>query len=306
MKRISFIIPMKNAGKYISRCLEAILAEMESGDEIIVVDNGSTDDSVSIAGRIKDVTMLHCPEHTIGYLRNYGASRSQGDILAFIDADCIISPGWRAKVINNLKSEGIAGVGARYEIPEDAVWIEKAWFSQKITKASPARYINSGNLAIKKDVFSHVGGFDEKLITGEDAELGWRLNGKGFVLIEDPEVECIHLGNPKTLKDFYRKQKWHALGMMGTFKHSFWDKPLLMTIAFIVSMSAFFVMLPWLLKKGRCLSGMFVFCGWVPCITAGYRAYQYRNIRYFLHLVVLYFVYFIARSRALIEIMKMK
>lgn len=306
MKRISFIIPMKNAGKYIRRCLEAILAEMESGDEIIVVDNGSTDDSVSIAGRIKDVTLLHCPEGTIGYLRNYGANHSLCNILAFIDADCIISPGWRSKVIKNLEAEGITATGSRYEIPENAVWIEKAWFSQKIMKAAPAKYINSGNLAIKKEAFLNVGGFDENLITGEDAELGWRLNGKGFIIIEDPEVECIHLGNPKTLKDFYRKQKWHALGMMGTFKHSFWDKPLLMTIAFLVSVSAFFIMLPWLLKRGRFFSGLFTFYGWIPCITAGYRSYQYRNIRYFIHLIVLYFVYFIARSRALIEIMKMK
>jgi glycosyltransferase involved in cell wall biosynthesis len=304
MKRISFIIPMKNASKYISRCLEAILAEMESGDEIIVVDNGSTDDSVSIAGQIKDVTILHCPEGTIGYLRNYGASRSQGDILAFIDADCVISQGWRSHVIKNLEAEGISATGSRYEIPENAVWIEKAWFSQKILKAAPASYINSGNFAIKREAFSSVGGFDEKLITGEDAELGWRLNGKGYIIIEDPEVECVHLGNPKTLKDFYRKQKWHALGMMGTFKHSFWDKPLLMTIAFLASVSAFFITLPWLLRRGRGLSGMFVSCGWVPCITAGYRAYQYRNVKYFFHLIILYFIYFAARSKALIEILK--
>jgi glycosyltransferase involved in cell wall biosynthesis len=304
MKRISFIIPMKNAGKYISRCLEAILVEMMSGDEIIVVDNGSTDDSVSIAGQFKDVILLHCPDVTIGYLRNYGAKRSQGDLLAFIDADCVISPGWRAEVIRNLEAEGIAATGARYEIPENAVWIEKAWFSQKIKKTSPAKYINSGNLAVKREVFLKIGGFDEKLITGEDAELGWRLNGNGYIIIEDPEVECVHLGNPKTLKDFYRKQKWHALGMMGTFKHSFWDKPLLMTIAFFVSVSAFFVTLPWLLKRKRFLSGLLVFCGWVPCLTAGYRAYQYHNMKYFLHLIILYFIYFVARLRALIEILK--
>ncbi len=304
MKKISFIIPMKNAGKYIRRCLEAILAEMKPGDEVIVIDNGSTDDSVSIASRIENVVILHCPDGTIGYLRNYGANRSQGDILAFIDADCIISSGWRAEVIRNLEDKGIAAVGSRYEIPENAVWIEKAWFSQKTTEASPAKYVNSGNFAIKKEAFSHVGGFDGKLITGEDAELGWRLNGNGYTIIEDPGVECIHLGNPKTLRDFYRKQKWHALGMMGTFRHSFWDKPLLMTIAFFMSVSAFFVMFPFFLKRGRSISSLLAFCGWVPCITAGYRAYQYRNMKYFLHLIILYFIYFIARSRALIEILK--
>jgi len=304
MKRISFIIPMKNAGKYISRCLDAILVEMIPGDEIIVVDNGSTDDSVSIVGQVKNITLLICREGTIGYLRNYGAKHSHGDILAFIDADCVISPGWREKVIKNLESEGIAAVGARYEIPENAVWIEKAWFSQKTKKASPARYINSGNFAIKKEAFSHVGGFDENLITGEDAELGWRLNGKGFIIIEDPGVECIHLGNPKTLMDFYRKQKWHALGMMGTFKHSFLDKPLLMTIVFLASVTAFLITLPYLLKRKRGFSGLLVFCGWVPFITAGYRSYQYRNMKYFFHLILLYFIYFTARSKALIEIIK--
>jgi glycosyltransferase involved in cell wall biosynthesis len=295
---------MKNAGKFIGRCLEAITAEMKPEDEIIVVDNGSTDDSVAIVGRFENANILHFPEAAIGHLRNHGAEHSKGDILAFIDADCLISPGWRGKVISILEAGEIAATGSRYGIPENATWIEKAWFSQKIKKTSPAKYINSGNFAIKRDVFMKINGFDEKLITGEDTELGLRINKKGYTIMEDPEIECIHLGNPKTLKDFYRKQKWHAMGMMGTFRHSFWDKPLLMTLAFLSSILAFLVMFPWLIKKGKILCGLIAFLGCIPCITAGYRSYQYRNATYFFHLAVLYFVYFSARSKALIDIMK--
>ena len=274
-----------------------------TGDEIIVIDNGSSDDSVFIVKHIENVILLYCPEGTIGFLRNYGSSHSQGDIVAFIDADCIISPGWRAKVVKTLADDDITAVGSKYEIPENATWIEKAWFSQKTALAAPARYINSGNFAIKKESFAQVGGFDEKLITGEDAELGWRLNAKGYVIIEDPEVECIHLGNPKTLKDFYNKQKWHALGMMGTFKQSFWDKPLLMTIAFFCSISASVITFPWLLRRSKGFIEMVALIGWVPCLTAVYREYQYKNIVYFPHLILLYLIYFIARSHAFIEIL---
>jgi glycosyltransferase involved in cell wall biosynthesis len=300
--RISFVVPMKNSSKYIKKCLKSIIKEMLPDDEIIVVDNGSNDNSIMIA-REFGITLLNFPEGTIGAVRNYGAQHSQADIIAFIDSDCTISNGWREQVIRNLKNETIVGVGSKVSIPIKASWIERAWLSQRnLSDASPAKYINSGNFAIKRTIFEKVGGFDNKLVTGEDSELGWRLNNYGYVIIRDPSIVAIHHDNPKNIMNFYKKEKWHAIGMMGTFNISIWDKPLLMTLAFICSVVIYIIAFPWLLNRKMSIKGLLVIIGWVPCITAGYRVYQFHNIFYFPQLILLYLLYFIARSQALINI----
>jgi glycosyltransferase involved in cell wall biosynthesis len=299
--RISFVIPMYNEAATIGRSLAAIQAESVPGDEVIVIDNGSTDGSPDIARRFPGIIVLSLPGATIAALRNHGAALAKGLILGFIDADCVITPGWRAKVIDILGRDEIAGVGSRYSLPADAVWIERAWFSQTFRERRRAHYINSGNLAVRKSVFNKVGGFDESLVTGEDAEFGLRLNSLGFTLVEEPEVQAAHLGNPKTLSAFYRKQKWHGLGMFGSFRIARFDRPVVMTFLFAASLAAALIPLPWLTLRGqvRFLPWVSLLLLWVPSMTALFRLWQFKNFRYFPHLVYLYFLYYLARVHSL-------
>lgn len=302
--RISFIIPVYNEENTIERCLDAITSESCGDDEIIVVDNGSTDNSVKIVRVYDKVQLLEKPGITIAALRNIGAEKAQGDILAFIDADCVICRGWRAHVVNTLNNEGITACGSKIDLPANACWIEKAWFSQKKTTVGVVRYINSGNLAIKKTIFAEIKGFNEKLITGEDSELGWRLNSNGYVVFENPDIKAIHLGNPKDLWNFYKQQRWHGIGMFGTFNVSWLDKPFIMTIFFIICV-LFSITLITFYKNTLMgypgLLALFAILS-IPVITSVFRCNQYRNYTYMPQLVLLYLLYFIARSNALILI----
>lgn len=302
---ISFIIPLYNEEHTILMCLEAIMGQMSSEDEIIVVDNGSSDGSLKRIQHIQNVLLIHKPDSTIGAVRNAGSEMAKGQILAFIDADCIICPRWRENVIKTFSNNEIGATGSKVDIPDDAVWIEKAWYSQRDSKSYSASYINSGNLIVKKDVYEEVGGFLESLITGEDSELGWRINKAGFAILNNPEIRAIHMGNPKKLRNFYNKEKWHALGMLGTFKISCYDKPLIMTILFAVCNISAMITLLNMIKNGTVSHAVVLFIlltGCIPVVTAMYRVLQFRNVKYFMHLVILYWVYYLARTYVLYTI----
>lgn len=296
--KISFIIPLYNDENNIGKCISSIISEKATDDELIIVNNGSTDSSQEIVSGFNEAQLLNIERGTIAFARNCGARISKNGILAFIDSDCILCPGWRSEVQRAFENSNLDATGSKYLTPKYASWIERAWYSQRANKNQQVKYINSGNLIIKRDVFFSVDGFNEKLITGEDAEFGWRLNRHNYKVIEVPSVKVIHLGNPKNIKDFYKKQKWHAKGMMGTFKISFFDKPVIMTILFLLSIIVFSASVIFKPKK-QYLSLLL----WIQTLTAVYRVKQYKNYKYFFQLIYLYNIYYLARTVALVQIL---
>lgn len=142
-----------------------------------------------------------------------------------------------------------------------------------------------------------VGGFEEALITDEDYDLGIRLNAAGFTLLESPAVAVVHLGNPRSLLQFFRKIRWHATGGMRLLANRKLDKPMLMTYAFAISCTMAMILiflfpanlLSWLISISLVLS--------VPVASSLYRLVQFRNYRYFPHLVILFAVYYCARCK---------
>lgn len=307
---ISFVVPMYNSEKTIDICLKSICSVMSNKDEIVVVDNGSSDRSIEIVKKYEKVGLYIYPDITIGALRNIGAAKATGDVLAFIDSDCLLSDGWKYAVIDVLGNSAVGATGSKVDLPDNTAWIERAWYSQKATSCRSVQYINSGNFVVRRRIFNSLGGFSEKLITGEDSELGWRICKAGYILIDNPEVRVLHLGNPKTLRKFYEKEKWHALGMMGTVRLSWIDKPFIMTICFIIcNFIAFLniVAIHYVRHNYNLMIMSFVLVFVVPILAVFYRAVQYNKAtKYSLQLFILYWIYFIARSTVVLLMIKGK
>ena len=101
---VSIIVPVYNGGIGFDQCLNSIRNSTYQNYELIVVDNGSTDDSVSVAQKYGDL-ILHCPGPSgPGATRNVGAERARGEILFFIDADVVVRSDTLAKLVVDFRT----------------------------------------------------------------------------------------------------------------------------------------------------------------------------------------------------------
>ena len=207
----SIIIPVLNNPQGLRRCIEALRGQ-GLAFELIVVDNGSTDETCAVAELHADRVLI-CPKLTIGALRNQGAQVAKGQILVFTDSDQRPAEGWLASGLEALAREESAGmVGARYHAPEGSSWVAKTWDLQRRYSDVPGDigWLQGGNLFVKRAAFERVGGFRTDLVASEDVDLSFRVRNAGFRVICDPKIINYHDGDPQTLIDFFRKERWRG------------------------------------------------------------------------------------------------
>jgi hypothetical protein len=179
--------------------------------------------------------------------------------------------------------------------------VEEVWHGLHSRKGDGDRnYINSGSLALTRKAFDAVGGFDERLVTGEDAEICQRLRDGGFRIFESKSLVVAHLDNAKTIGAFYRKETWRGLGMFGTVRVGEIDKPTAMTLVHVGLCAAAAIILggaPWSLPiRLAAAVGLAVT---VPLATLAYRLRSGGTLSRPLHALLLYEVYYAARATAL-------
>ncbi|MCE2750300.1 MAG: glycosyltransferase [Pirellula sp.] len=207
----SIIIPVLNNPQGLRRCIEALRGQ-GIAFELIVVDNGSTDETCAVAELLADRVLIY-PKLTVGALRNQGAQVAKGQILVFTDSDQRPAEGWLASGLEALAREESAGmVGARYHAPEGSSWVAKTLDLQR--RYSDVRgdigWLQGGNLFVKRAAFERVGGFRTDLVASEDVDLSFRVRKAGFRVICDPKIINYHDGDPQTLIDFFRKERWRG------------------------------------------------------------------------------------------------
>lgn len=208
----SVIIPAFNEAEHLGRCLEGLAAQGRGQsliEEVIVVDNLSTDDTARVAEAL-GARVVSAPKGTIASVRNRGAEAADGEIFAFIDADCVPLPGWLVAAHARFEEPGTVAVGAYPRVPEDATWVQSVW--SRLCQggpAAPAAWLPSANMLVRRSAFREVGGFNEELITCEDVDLSYRLGRLGTVF-SDPAAAVIHHREPATLGRFFTKEVWHS------------------------------------------------------------------------------------------------
>lgn len=210
---LSFVIPVKNDAERLARCLRSIRASSRPAGpvEIIVVDNGSTDHSVSTA-RTFGATVLSLPGSRLGALRNEGAAIAGSSVLAFVDADNEIGPGWVAAAIDAMSVPGVVGVGAPYHSPAGGTWVQQTYDSLRRHPRGqqPVDWLGSGNLLVRRAAFTAVGGFDPTLETCEDVDLCRKLRAAGHLLLSDDRLVNVHHGDPATLWHVFAGELWRG------------------------------------------------------------------------------------------------
>lgn len=305
----SIIIPTKNEELYIRQCLRSIFSTTYPREqyEVIVVDNGSEDATVEIASEF-DVRFFLKPElNTISAVRNFGAGKSVGVILCFLDADCTVEEGWLSSAERHIHDKSIVCFGASPLIPENATWIEKTWLL--VRKPSKVvvekKWQESTNMFIRKELYELVGGFNEDLITCEDVDLSYRLGSYGKI-ISDPELIVIHHRDPKTVKQFFYKECWRGEGnYVGIKNHGLkFDElvSLIMPIFYLI-LSILFVKSWFVFDFWR---SIVVLCFWqFPMVTQAVvkviKQHEYKQLG---ELTFLYNIYYAARCIAIYRMVK--
>jgi glycosyltransferase involved in cell wall biosynthesis len=210
---VSFIIPVRNDAVRLRRCLTTIRANTPARDEIeiVVADNGSTDDTPDVA-RSFGARVLTLPSLSVAALRNRAAAEARGQVLAFVDADHEIDPNWVASATDALSDPSVAAVGALCVAPAQGTWVQRMYdaLRGRTEGRSDVEWLGSGNMAVRRERFDQVGGFDVTLETCEDVDLCQRLRQAGLRVRGDDRLRNIHLGDPATLGKLYRSELWRG------------------------------------------------------------------------------------------------
>ena len=166
--RISCIIPLYNAEKYLAETLDSVIAQDWPLHEIIVVDDGSTDDSRRVLDRYADfVRLIEQPHAGVAAARNRGLRAATGDVIAFQDSDDLWPPGRLRRLAESLEDDASVDIVAgRVEVLDERAVKPRA--TERLETMH--RPMMLASLLIRPGVFGRVGFFNERLNTTSDTE----------------------------------------------------------------------------------------------------------------------------------------
>ncbi|MBU4190017.1 MAG: glycosyltransferase [Candidatus Thermoplasmatota archaeon] len=207
--KVSIVITTKNAEKYMKDLLDSLIFQAQKPYEIIFVDAESQDKTREIVGdyaKRYDFIKLYVKAGTKAAGRNEGINVANGDIIVFIDADCIANALW-IREINNSFEEGADivagktikfGVGGFSDLPRVAI------YHKNVDITYP-----SCNLAYKKEILEKIGGFDPWFIEAEDVDLNFNAIEHGYKLTYNEDALVYHRAR-ETLFGFIKQSFWYG------------------------------------------------------------------------------------------------
>jgi glycosyltransferase involved in cell wall biosynthesis len=213
---VSVIVCSYNGAKTLAACLESLGKINYPHYEVILVDDGSTDNTAGIAAQFPHVRYIHQTNHGLSHARNTGAAAAQGEVFAYTDSDCMADPDWLYYLIGTLVSGEFAGVGGPNVTPPAKNWIQACVAgapggpSHVLLTDTIAEHIPGCNMAFYRWAFENVGGFDvEYRKAGDDVDFCWRLQQSGCVIAFSPTALVWH-HRRFTLRAFLKQQEGYG------------------------------------------------------------------------------------------------
>ena len=209
---VSVIVCSYNGGPTLASCLDSLGKLNYPEYEVLLVDDGSTDDTSYIAAQFPWVRYIHQSNQGLSHARNTGAATAKGEVFAYTDSDCMVDPDWLYYLIGTLVSGDYAGVGGPNVTPPAKNWIQACVAaapggpSHVLLTDVVAEHIPGCNMAFYRWAFEGVGGFDtEYRKAGDDVDFCWRIQQAGWVISFSPTAIVWH-HRRFTLRAFFRQQ----------------------------------------------------------------------------------------------------
>jgi cellulose synthase/poly-beta-1,6-N-acetylglucosamine synthase-like glycosyltransferase len=217
---VSVVVPVLNGGPAFRDLLASLahLSYPRERLEILVVDNGSDDDSAGAARRA-GFNVVAEPRRGASVARNTGVGQTQGEIVAFTDADCIVTRGWIEGLVAPFTDPEVGGVGGRTE-----TWLPRTWTERHAARTrhlDAERHLShptfpfapTANAAFRRRVFEKIGGFDPAFPWGEPIDFCKRvIRDAGMKLAFAPRAVVFHRARAR-LGDYYRQQKGYGYSL---------------------------------------------------------------------------------------------
>ena len=219
---VTIVVPAYNAARTITSCVEACLAQDYSDVKVIVVDDGSTDDTTHIARRYP-VRYLRQDNAGPASARNRGWRAARGEIVCFTDSDCVPAQDWVSRLIGEYASEEISGVGGTYDVANEdnllAACVHEEIVQRHLKMPKYVNYLGSFNVSYRRTVLEEVGGFDEsyRIASGEDNDLAYKVTKRGYKLVFTRKAQVAHY-HPDNLWRYLRQQFWHGYWRMKLYR----------------------------------------------------------------------------------------
>jgi len=220
---VSVVVIAHNEEGVIGRCLESLLSQRWDEFEVVLIDDASTDETLRVAlstarsdtlGRIRVFPL----GKRVGVSRafNLGVSLSRYPVLAFTGSDCMPSPGWIAELVRAMGRERTQAATCRVSSSQGTRWARaedrkiEAWTRGRLRRNLP--FLIGANMAITRELFNDLGGFDEGLVSKVDRDLGRRIleSGHGISYAHGARVDHEH---PARLSEYFGRGRWYARGL---------------------------------------------------------------------------------------------
>ncbi len=216
---VSVIIPTFNGGSRIGNCLTALLPQTELRKaEILVVNDGSTDNTVDVVLRYPSVRLVNQANGGPAKARNRGAAEASGNMILFTDDDCVPTPGWLDAMLAPFEDPQIVATKGAYRTRQKSlvarfVQIEYEDRYRLMVAFPLIDFVDTYSAAFRRDRFLEMGGYDTSfpVACAEDVELSYRMSARSWKMKFVPEAIVYHT-HPDTLATYLRKK----------YKFAFW------------------------------------------------------------------------------------
>jgi glycosyltransferase involved in cell wall biosynthesis len=193
---VTVIVCAHNEARLLPACLHSLLAQTRPPDEILVINNASTDETGAVARQIPGVRVLDEPAKGLVVARETGRRAARGDLLLYLDADCRAPLMWVERVERHfLRDPRLVALSAPYRFYDWDLWGRLLLRAYDLTLAPATQLLvkhvlrigtvfYGGNFAVRREALQRIGGFDTSIeFHGEDTNVGRRLSAVGKVAL---------------------------------------------------------------------------------------------------------------------------
>lgn len=214
MKKVSVYIPCFNSEKTIKKCIESVINQTYPVGEIIIIDDGSTDNTLKLISEYNVRLIKHKKNEGLAKARNTGVLYSRNEFIAALDSDCYASPTWLEYLIKSLNKKTLCGAGGKLIEAKTKCLVNK-WRAQHMPqnwgdkKLLNPLFLYGSNSLFKRSLIQKIGMYNPKFKKNyEDVDLSNRIKKK-YGLIYQPKAVVYHLKKDSTFSVLRNYWNWN-------------------------------------------------------------------------------------------------